>query len=94
MPIAEVPGAEWGMKLTDLSPGSPAAKANLRVGDIIMVAGGVRTESFEDLAAALAAADGPMELEIINGENNRRERMQITPANGKIGATTLAAVVE
>jgi len=87
-------GAEWGMKLTDMSPSGPAARAKLRVGDIIMVAGGVRTQSFEELASALAAADGPMEMEIINGETNQREQVRILPSNGKIGVATLAVAVE
>jgi membrane-associated protease RseP (regulator of RpoE activity) len=85
---------EWGMKLTDVAPKGVAARADLHVGDIIMMAGGVRTQSFEDLAAALAAANGPIEIVFINAENNQQEKMQIVPVNGKIGVATLAVVVE
>ena len=40
------------------------------------------------------SADGPMELDIINGETNQREKRQILPSNGKIGVSTLAVAVD
>jgi membrane-associated protease RseP (regulator of RpoE activity) len=82
------------MKVTGVAQKGAAAEADLRVGDIIVTAAGLRTQSFEDLAAVLAGAKGPIEIVIVNGENNKLERMQIVPVNGKIGIATVAAVLD
>ena len=85
---------EWGMKVTEITPNGAAAKADLRVGDTIVSAAGKRIQSFEDLTAVLASANGSIEIAILNGENNKLEKMNIVPVSGKIGILTEPVVVE
>ncbi len=85
---------EMGMKVTQVGSSGAAAQADLRVNDIIVAASGKRTQSFEDLANILAAAKGPIELVILNGETNKLEKMNIVPVSGKIGIMTEPVAVE
>ena len=85
--------SEWGMKVTQVAPAGAAAKANLRAGDIILTANGKRTQSFDDLTAALAGQNEPIDIVMINGENNKLEKLRIVPANGKIGVATESVVL-
>jgi hypothetical protein len=80
---SDIPPEECGLKIMQVAPNA-AARADLRVRDIVVMVAGTRTQSFAELTAALAAA-GTIEIVIINGENNQLEKMLITPLNGKIG---------
>ena len=88
------PTEEWGMKILEVAPDGAAAEASLQANDIIMNVGDRRVQSFEELTAALAAADGPVELVFINGENNQLEKLTISPVKGKVGIATEAVVVK
>ena len=50
-------GVESGLRITDLYEGT-AKTGGLRKGDILLKVNGVRTQSFEELRAALSAAGG------------------------------------
>ncbi len=76
--------SEWGLQITDLLDGS-AKKADLRTGDIIVGVGQTRTQSFEELQSALAAAKGQVDIVFINAESRKVEKLPVTPVNGKIG---------
>jgi len=90
----EAASEEYGMKVTKVTPNGAAARADLRVGDIIVAVAGQRVQSFDELAAVLAERSSPTEIVIVNGENNKLEKMKIVPVNGKIGVATEATVVE
>jgi len=55
---------EEGAVVLSVEPGSPAARAGLGPGDIIVAAGGERVEQVEDLYAALRRRDPGNELEL------------------------------
>jgi len=82
---------EWGMKVTDVVTGSPAARAYLQVGDIIVMAADVRTQSFEELTTALATG-GPVEMVVIRGKQEME--LTVVPVGGHIGIATVPVVVE
>jgi tetratricopeptide (TPR) repeat protein len=76
---------ETGLKITKVMDGSAALVAGLRAGDVIVSAGANRVRTFEDFTTAMAAANGPVTLEIIRAEGNNRETISVTPVAGKIG---------
>ena len=76
--------SEWGLQITNLLDGS-AKNAKLATGDIIIGVGQTRTQSFEDLQAALAANKGPVDIVFINAESRKVEKLPVTPVDGKIG---------
>jgi tetratricopeptide (TPR) repeat protein len=78
---------QMGMKLTEIASGGAAETARLRVGDIVISVGSTRVRNHEELVAALAAAKGPVSLEIINGQTKKRESVAVTPVAGKIGVS-------
>jgi len=80
-PIA--PG-ETGQRITDVTDG-PAKSADLRPGDVILGVGKTRTQTFEELQAALAAAKGEVDIVFINGEDGKVEKLPVKPVDGKIG---------
>lgn len=86
--------SEWGMKVTMVAANGAAAKADLRVDDIIVAVAGKRVQSFEELTDALDGVSKPIDIVIINGENNKLEKMKIVPRNGKIGIATDPVVLE
>lgn len=75
---------ETGMRITDLYEGA-ARQAALREGDIIVLVGEARVRNFDDLVAALARANGPVDVTYIAGGNNKLEKTTLTPVEGKIG---------
>lgn len=82
---AAPPAAEWGLKITQLAPDGPAAKAQLQVGHIIVMAGNQRTQSFEQLTGVLAQATEPIEVIIFLEDTRQLVKTVITPVGGKIG---------
>jgi S1-C subfamily serine protease len=72
-----------GMRVRNVSPGSGALKAGLRVGDIIVLAGSTRVESGLDLRAAIQEYDvgETIEVVVLRGPNRTRTTLPI-----KLGA--------
>jgi hypothetical protein len=54
-----------GVKLAGISPGSPAARADLREGDVIIQFGGAKIQNIEDLMGQLRAKKPGDEVEIV-----------------------------
>ncbi len=79
---------EYGMLITEESRTGPASHAGIRVNDIILSVGGQRTQSFEQLASALALANGAVEVAFYNSESKQVEKTLVTPINGRIGIAT------
>jgi S1-C subfamily serine protease len=50
---AEAPGSLGGALVGDVQPGTPAAEAGLRAGDLVVAAGGRSVRSPQDLIAIL-----------------------------------------
>jgi len=87
-----VTSSEWGLKITDLLDGT-AKKADLRTGDVIIGVGQTRTQTFEELQAALAASKGPVDIVFINAETRKVEKLPVTPVDGKIGVAVSTVTV-
>ncbi len=85
-------GSESGLQITDLTDG-PAKKAQLHVGDIILGIGQTRTQTFDQLQSALAAAKGQAEVVFINNESKNVEKLPVTPVDGKLGIAVVPAYV-
>jgi len=95
--VSEEPAAaetEYGMLITDVNSNGAAAKADLRVNDIILSFGGNRIQSFEDLQGALGSANGATEVVFFNSETKQVEKLNITPANARLGIATVAVEIE
>ncbi len=62
-----------GLLIRDVSEDSPAARAGLARGDLIVTAAGQPVRSVDDLSGALraAAADGTLELTVLRGTEER-----------------------
>src|SRR6201995_2509147 len=65
-----LPEAE-GLLIRDVAEDSPAARADLARGDLIVAAAGQPVRSADDLAAALRAAADTLELTVIRGTDER-----------------------
>jgi membrane-associated protease RseP (regulator of RpoE activity) len=90
----DVPPPEWGLKVTQLAPEGPAAKAMLQVGHVIVMAGDQRTQSFEQLTGVLNKANGPIEV-VIYLENTRQlVKTVIAPQGGKIGVAVEPVLIK
>jgi membrane-associated protease RseP (regulator of RpoE activity) len=87
-PIVTTPvvATEWGMLITEETRTGPASAAGMRVNDIILNVGGMRTQTFDQLANALATV-GPVEVVFFNSESKQTEKTMVTPVNGRIGVT-------
>jgi S1-C subfamily serine protease len=78
-------GLEWrdakadekGVVVTKVTPGLPAAKAGLRVGDRIVKFNGHEVTSELPLRMAVLAAVSPVELEILRGEMPEPTKLQV-----------------
>ena len=75
---------EYGMKITQVIDGGAGKQANLRVGDTIVLIGGKRVQSLEELSATLAGTKGPVDVVVLN-EAGRRSTYSVTPRDAKIG---------
>jgi hypothetical protein len=84
----EIAGRETGMQITDVFDGGGAKNANMRRGDIILGVGKTRTQSLEELQAALLGVTDT-EIVFINKDNNRIEKMPIQVDNGRIGVAVV-----
>jgi S1-C subfamily serine protease len=78
---------DGGVLLQEVKKGAAADVAGLRVGDVILSFGGVRTHNFEELRNAVQQACGPVKVIFINGENGQAEYLTVTPEEGRIGVT-------
>ncbi len=65
-----LPDAE-GLLIRDVANDSPAARAGLAPGDLIVAAAGQPVRSVDDLSGALQAAAGTVELTVIRGTDER-----------------------
>src|SRR6266851_4137282 len=65
-----LPDAE-GLLIRDVADDSPAARAGLAPGDLIVAAAGQPVRTIDDLSGALRAASGTIELNIIRGTDER-----------------------
>ena len=65
-----LPEAE-GLLIRDVAEDSPAARAGLASGDLIVAAAGQPVRSVDDLSAALRAASGTLELNVLRGTDER-----------------------
>ena len=65
-----LPDAE-GLLIRDVAEDSPAARAGLARGDLIVTAAGQPIHSADDLAGALRAAAGTIELTVLRGTDER-----------------------
>jgi hypothetical protein len=63
--IPDYDGDEGGVKLSGVSPGSPAARAGLREGDVIVEFAGAKIQNIEDLMGQLSARTPGDEVEIV-----------------------------
>ena len=63
--IPDYAGDTDGVKLAGVSPGSPAARAGLREGDVIIQFGGAKIQNIEDLMGQLSAKKPGDEVEIV-----------------------------
>jgi hypothetical protein len=80
---------ESGLRITNVTESGVAKQVDLRAGDVILGVGEKRTQTFEELQAALAAATDETDIIFINGENGQVERLPIKPVNGKIGVSVV-----
>ena len=76
---------ETSLKITEVKEGGPAKKANLGVGDIIKSVDGRHVQNVDELLAALAKANGPVELVIYPAGSDNRQTISITPEAGRVG---------
>jgi len=60
-----------GLLIRDVAEDSPAARAGLAPGDLIVAAAGQPVRTIDDLSGALRAASGTIELNIIRGTDER-----------------------
>jgi hypothetical protein len=69
-----------GVRITAISPGSPAARNRLGVNDLILSADGKAVRTAEDLQAAFAASNGRVRLVIRDHRSDRSYRRKIVLA--------------
>lgn len=68
-------GVEAGVLATSVPPGSPAARAGLKAGDIVVFAGGAPVATLADLHAVLASASAPLGAALVR----RGQRVSLPP---------------
>jgi len=82
---AGAPETEYGLSITQVLQGSAAAKAGLKVGDVLVTIAGQRVQSFDEMVAAVSRASGATDVVFLNIDSSKLERMPITPSGGKLG---------
>ncbi len=65
-----LPDAE-GLLIREVAPDSPAARAGLAPGDLILAAAGQPIRTLDDLTGALRTASGTLELNVLHGTDER-----------------------
>jgi hypothetical protein len=78
--IPDYDGGNDGVRLAGVSPGSPAALAGLREGDVIKQFAGVKIENIEDLMAQLGSKKPGDEVEIVVLRASRPHTTKVTLA--------------
>ncbi|HSF23299.1 MAG TPA: M20/M25/M40 family metallo-hydrolase [Blastocatellia bacterium] len=68
-----------GMKLDGVRPGSPAERAGLRAGDIVVKLGKTPIKNVYDYTYALGEMRGGEEVEVLIRRDGRETRLKITP---------------
>jgi membrane-associated protease RseP (regulator of RpoE activity) len=57
-------GSQPAMRIDQVMPGSPAERAGIRAGDLLLALAGEPTTDIPAVAAAIAARDGPTEIQL------------------------------
>lgn len=84
--VAEAEGQRAGMLVTSVEPGSPAAKAEIYLGDTLLTLGGQRLEEVRDLIAARDASAGqPATARLLRAGEVREVAITIGQGNGEGG---------
>ena len=78
--IPDYDGDDGGVKLSGVSPGSPAARAGLREGDVIVQFAGAKIQNIEDLMGQLSAKKPGDEVEIVVLRAGLRQTVKATLA--------------
>jgi S1-C subfamily serine protease len=60
-----------GLLVRGVEEGSPADRAGLEEGDLLVAAGDRELHNFDDLAEAMEAATGSIELRVLRGTDER-----------------------
>ena len=68
--------AEPGARISGVRPGSPAEKAGMRAGDIIVQFAGVTVKTLDDLTFALRGQRAGQRVEIVVVRDKRQHRME------------------
>jgi S1-C subfamily serine protease len=81
------PDQNLAVKVTAVTPGMPAARRGIVVGDIIVSVNGNRVASTDDLVYFLRRASRVARLEVIAGRRPRDRPvfLDVSPVNGRIG---------
>jgi hypothetical protein len=69
-PVPQWNGKSWvpyGLRITGVSPGSPAERAGLKTGDLLTSVNGARVTSLQELLTALANSGGQASLVLYDG---------------------------
>ncbi len=70
---------ERGVLVAELAPDSPGAKAGIKVGDVITVAGGEKIERPRDLIHAVADVEEGKSLKLTLVRDGREKQLSVTP---------------
>jgi serine protease Do len=73
-----------GLLILEVTPGSPADAASLRIGDLVTGVNGEPFRSVADLGGAIERSSGVLTLQFLRGD--RRARREVTVRLGLIGA--------
>ena len=68
-----------GVLIREVEPGSPAERAGIAQGDLVVAVGGTPTPDVDELHAALAAAAFPFEVQLVRGAEERTVTVEAAP---------------
>jgi peptidase M28-like protein/PDZ domain-containing protein/PA domain-containing protein len=69
---------QGGVKLTGVRAGSPAEKAGIRAGDVLVEFGGVKVKTLDDMAFALRRKRAGEDVDVVIVRDGRVERLRAT----------------
>lgn len=72
----------YGLALLDVLPESPAWRAGMRSGDVILAVNGVPVRRRADLAAIMYAVNPPLQVDYLSGRSRRRRRELLSCGEG------------